>query len=81
MGPGKAEAAGHGGSMSKADNTAWLHLGRNPGSPASAACWGGSRRDGRIFPIAVSLVAKIHPVFVTPRSLHSAKSATVAASL
>jgi hypothetical protein len=36
---------------------------------------------GRIFPIAVSLVAKIRPAFVTPRFLHSGKFAPVAAVL
>ena len=36
---------------------------------------------GQIFPIASSLVAKIRPVFVSPRFSHSEKSAPVAAVL
>jgi drug/metabolite transporter (DMT)-like permease len=36
---------------------------------------------GQIFPIASSLVAKIHPVFVSPCFSHSEKSAPVAAAL
>src|SRR5271170_4180269 len=46
-----------------------------------AQFWPQPEGRGRIFPIASSLVAKIHPVFVTPRFSHSKKSAPLAVVL
>ena len=66
MGPDEAESAACGRSPCKDDNEVWPHFRRNP-------------KDA--LRIAVSLVAKIRPVFVTPRSLHSRKLAPVAAVL
>ena len=68
MGPDEAESAACGRSPCKDDNEVWPHFHRNP-------------EARQIFPIAVSLVAKVRPVFVTPRSLHSGKLAPVAAVL
>jgi hypothetical protein len=57
------------GTTVKDDNEVWPDFGRNP------------KGEGGIFPIASSLVAKIHPVFVAPRFSHSKKSAPLAAVL
>ncbi|HET7100538.1 MAG TPA: hypothetical protein VFJ52_05255, partial [Terriglobia bacterium] len=46
-----------------------------------AGFWPQPEGKGRNFPIASSLVAKIHPVFVTPHSSHSKKFAPFAAAL
>ena len=52
-----------------------------PGSPQAKLAGVEAGGTGPIFPIASSLVAKIHPVFVSPRFSHSEKSAPLAAVL
>src|SRR5882757_3719202 len=65
--PGKAEPAGHGESMAKGDNAAWLDFGRNPsGRPLEA-------------PIAASVVAQVLRVHHAPLSLRWTPPEAVAA--
>src|SRR5882757_7282948 len=65
--PGKAEPAGHGCSMAKGDNAAWLDFGRNPlGRPLEA-------------PIAASFVAYVLRVHHAPLSLRWTPPEAVAA--
>ncbi len=56
--------------MSKADNKVRPLFRHNPAT-VDKACRVVAGGTGRIFPIAVSFVAKIRPVFVTPHSLLS----------
>jgi hypothetical protein len=64
--PNKAEAAGHGGSMFKADNAVWCGFRSNPSG------------TGRIFPIPSSLVASVRSVHCAPPSSASEKFSPVA---
>src|SRR5271155_1080869 len=66
-GPDEAEAEGFGYSKVEADNEIWPGFRRNP------------QGRGGFFPIALSLVVQIHPVFLSPRFAHSEKSPPVAA--
>ncbi len=65
--PDEAEAEGFGYSKVEVDNEIWPGFRRNPGVPGKQSLLGWKPQGrGGFFPIALSLVVQIHPVFLSP---------------